>query len=337
MSYGRTRRPEGGANLYSLPTSFIAVDTETTGLDFDLCNIIEIGAVKVENGEIVDSFKTLIKVDEKLPPFIVHLTGITDEMLADAPSLNEVMTDFDAFVGDSILLAHNAAFDMNFLYTAYERALGKPLSNDYVDTLRVARRALPQLQHRTLSDLCAVFEVVNEGEHRAYGDALATVQCYLRMRDIVIESFGDETAYAGSFARGTSSGSHIKAKDIVATADDIDEGNPLFGMRCVFTGATTFKSLPKMIPDLRTDDATAISSAVSPDVGTITSLPFERSDPSCSAAIVSTSSIRDSYWVYERPLQDLWGASIPNVGVAVAMPLRNSAEFPSLGCSQAVI
>ena len=239
MSHGRTRRPEGGANLYSLPTSFIAVDTETTGLDFDLCNIIEIGAVKVENGQIIDSFKSLIKVDEKLPPFIVHLTGITDEMLTDAPSLSDVIADFDAFVGDSILLAHNAAFDMNFLYTAYERALGKPLSNDYVDTLRVARRALPQLQHRTLPDLCEAFEVVNEGEHRAYGDALATVQCYLRMRDIVIESLGDEAAYANSFARGTASGAHLKAKDLVATADDIDEGHSLYGMRCVFTGAMT--------------------------------------------------------------------------------------------------
>ena len=239
MSHGRTRRPEGGANLYSLPTWFVAVDTETTGLDFDLCNIIEIGAVKVENGQIIDSFKTLIKVDEKLPPFIVHLTGITDEMLADAPLLNEVMTDFDAFVGDSILLAHNASFDMNFLYTAYERALGIPLRNDYVDTLRVARRALPQLQHRTLPDLCEVFEVINEREHRAYGDALATVQCYLRMRDIVIESFGDESTYANSFARGTGSGCHLKAKDIVATTDCIDEGHPLYGMRCVFTGAMT--------------------------------------------------------------------------------------------------
>ena len=239
MSHGRTRRPEGGANLYSLPTSFVAVDTETTGLDFDLCNIIEIGAVKVDNGQIIDSFKTLINVDEKLPPFIVHLTGITDEMLADAPSLNEVVADFDAFVGDSILLAHNASFDMNFLYTAYERALGRPLRNDYVDTLRVARRALPQLQHRTLPDLCEVFEVVNEGEHRAYGDALAMVQCYLRMRDIVIESFGDEEAYANSFVRGLASGSHLKAKDIVATADDIDEGHQLYGMRCVFTGAMT--------------------------------------------------------------------------------------------------
>ena len=239
MSHGRICRPEGGANLYSLPTSFVAVDTETTGLDFDLCNIIEIGAVKVNDGQIVGSFKSLIKVDEKLPPFIVHLTGITDEMLAGAPSLNELLPKFEAFVGESILLAHNASFDMNFLYTAYERALGKPLRNDYVDTLRVARRALPQLQHRTLSDLCEVFEVINEGEHRAYCDALATVQCYLRMRDIVIESFGDEAAYANSFARGTASGSHLKAKDIVATVDDIDEGNPLFGMRCVFTGAMT--------------------------------------------------------------------------------------------------
>ena len=116
MSHGRIRRPEGGANLYSLPTSFVAVDTETTGLDFDLCNIIEIGAVKVDNGEIIDSFQTLIKIDERLSPFIVYLTGITDEMLAGAPTLNEVVSDFDAFVGDSILLAHNASFDMNSLH-----------------------------------------------------------------------------------------------------------------------------------------------------------------------------------------------------------------------------
>lgn len=238
MSKGRTRRLEGGDNLYRLPQTYIAVDTETTGLDFDFCDIIEIGAIKVVDGENTESFNSLINIGYHLDPFITELTDITDEMLQSAPSISEVIESFEAFIGDEIILAHNASFDMNFLYVAFERVLGKPLKNDYVDTLRVARRAFPDMQHRRLPDLCERMDVVNEEEHRALTDTAAMVECYKQMRDIVLSVYGSEEAYAKSFS-SSGSGKALKAKDIIASHDEIDESSPLYGMRCVFTGTMT--------------------------------------------------------------------------------------------------
>ena len=238
MSSNRVRRPEGGENLYKLPHSYVAVDTETTGLDFDCCDIIEIGALRIVDGEVRETFNSLVNIGYELDPFIVDLTGITDEMLVGAPPLSQVIESFDSFAGDETLLAHNASFDMNFLYTAYERALGRPLRNDYVDTLRVARRAFPDMQHRRLPDLCERMNVVNEDEHRALADITATVRCYEQMRKIVLTSYGSEETYEKSFSRSNGSNA-LKAKEIVAAHGDIDESNPLYGMRCVFTGTMT--------------------------------------------------------------------------------------------------
>lgn len=238
MGKSRTRRPEGGDNLYKLPQTYIAVDTETTGLDFDLCDIIEIGAIKVVDGEKTESFNSLIDIGYQLDSFITELTGITDEMLQSAPPLSEVIESFEAFIDDGILLAHNASFDMNFLYDAFERVLGKPLRNDYIDTLRVARRAFPDMQHRRLPDLCECMSILNEKEHRALSDTAATVDCYTQMREIVLAAYGSEEAYARSFS-GSGSGKALRAKDIVASYDEINESSPLYGMRCVFTGTMT--------------------------------------------------------------------------------------------------
>lgn len=236
MSGRRTRRPDGGANLYSLPVSYAAVDTETTGLDFDFCDIIEIGAVRVEDGEIADAFDSLVNIGYEVGSFITELTGITDKMLEEAPRLNDVISKFEAFAGDSVLLAHNASFDMNFLYAAYEKVLGKPMKNDYVDTLRVARKALPDMKHHGLADICKALGISNEQEHRAASDAIAAHECYKLMRPMVLERFGDEQGYKRSFHN---SGNQRRARDIVATVADIDEDNPLYGMRCVFTGKMT--------------------------------------------------------------------------------------------------
>ncbi|MCH4083546.1 MAG: 3'-5' exoribonuclease [Olsenella sp.] len=159
-----SRRPEGGENLYALPTSYVAIDTETTGLDFDFCDLIEVGAARVIDGKITDTFDSLIHIDYPLDPFITELSGITDDMLKDAPGLDRVISEFSDFAGDSVLMAHYASFDMNFLYEAYKRILGHPLTNDYVDTLRVARRAFPNLQHRRLTDLCKEFGITNNHE-----------------------------------------------------------------------------------------------------------------------------------------------------------------------------
>ena len=98
------RRPLGGNSLVALPDSYVAVDVETTGLSFEYCDLIEVGALKVEHGKVVDTFESLIHLDYELPFFITMLTGITDEMLADAPSEGTVIRAFSEFAGDSVSL-----------------------------------------------------------------------------------------------------------------------------------------------------------------------------------------------------------------------------------------
>jgi len=227
-----TKRPMGGSSLVTLPTSYVVVDTETTGLSFDWCDLIEIGALKVEDGEVVETFSELIHTDGFLPAFITDLTGITDSMLEDARSEAEVIGSFAQFAGDSLLLAHNANFDMTFLYLAYERNLGRPLTNDFIDTLRVARKALPDLAHHTAEDVCAALGVVNESAHRALPDAKAENECYELMRTKLIEQYGEE-GYASLFKQ--SAGRKLSAAEIVAESEP-DENNPLYGMNVVFTG-----------------------------------------------------------------------------------------------------
>lgn len=183
-------RVNGGSHLHTLPTSFVAFDLETTGLDCKLCDIIEVGAVKVADGSVIDSFSSLANVGYELDPFITNLTGISNKMLVDAPTIDNVINRFSNFAGESILLAHNASFDMNFMYIAYERILAKTLTNDYIDTLSIAKRAFPEMKHKRLQDLCGALGVENGCEHRALTDVLATVECYKRMRSIVIKNTG---------------------------------------------------------------------------------------------------------------------------------------------------
>lgn len=243
---GSTRRPEGGTSLTTLPNTYVIVDTETTGLSFDWCDIIEIGAIKVVNGKIVDTFSELINIGCKLPQFVTNLTGITDEMLASGKRKSEAIASFCAFVGDSILIAHNANFDMTFLYLAYEDTLKRPLTNDFVDTLRVSRKALPNLSHHTAENVANALGVVNERPHRALSDAASENKCYQMMRNSLIEQYGED-GYSALFRSRTSKA--FNASELVAEGEP-DEDNPLYGMNVVFTG--------KMAMMIRRDAAQAV-------------------------------------------------------------------------------
>ena len=234
MRKNNTYRPRNENNLYVLPVSYVAVDIETTGFKIDQCDIIEVGAVKVADEKIIDKFDMLVNIGYELDPSIVRLTGITDEMLQTAAPLSDVIEAFSEFIGDSILLAHNASFDMNFLRDAYVSTFDRPIVNGYVDTLRVARRAFPDMEHRGLADLCRVLGVINEHAHRALDDSIATAECYKYMRATVIKKFGGEDQYAQSFKRNGGD-ARVKARDIQATVNDIDDDNPLYGAKCVFT------------------------------------------------------------------------------------------------------
>jgi len=162
----------------------IVIDLETTGFSPHRGDrVIEIGAVAVERGELVDEFQTLIQVPRSIPWQASRVHGITDQMLAGQPLPEEAFPALRDFMGGSVLVAHNARFDLPFLRHEFGR-LGLGLSNRYVCTLELARRCLPRLpDHRLatvarhlLSDLPDDLRL-----HRALGDARLTAQVWLAM------------------------------------------------------------------------------------------------------------------------------------------------------------
>jgi DNA polymerase-3 subunit epsilon len=161
--------------------SFVAVDIETTGCRPGSSGIIEIGAALIRAGVIVECFETLVRPDEAIPHAIQHLTGIDDDMVADAPDVASVMHKLRDFVGDAVLVAHNHRFDMGFLDFEAERAWGTSFKRPVLDTLTLARRLHPELDRHNLRVLAAYYDVDAVPNHRASADALATAQILQKM------------------------------------------------------------------------------------------------------------------------------------------------------------
>lgn len=161
--------------------SYIAVDLETTGLSPVENEILEIGAVFVENGKIINTFSELVKPTVKIPPRITEITGIYDNMVADKSPISEVLEQFLVFAGDRPLLGHNLKFDYSFLKVSAE-GLGKKIYPFGMDTLKIAKQVLPDLSSRSLASLCEYYQVENRRAHRAYEDAEATVKIFEKMK-----------------------------------------------------------------------------------------------------------------------------------------------------------
>ncbi|HEV2757396.1 MAG TPA: DEDD exonuclease domain-containing protein [Actinomycetota bacterium] len=155
--------------------TFCVVDLETTGGSPAACGITEIGALKVRLGERQGTFQTLVRPDEMVPAFVRLLTGISDEMLVDAPPIEAVLPSFLEFVRDSVLVAHNARFDVGFLNAALTRSGYPPLANDVVDTATLARKILAgEVRNNKLETLARHLRCANQPCHRAFADVLAT-------------------------------------------------------------------------------------------------------------------------------------------------------------------
>ncbi len=150
---------------------FTVVDLETTGGRAGPGTIIEIGAYRMVGRRILDSFQTLIRPHGPVPRFITGLTSITDEMVREAPPIEQVLPSFRDFLGDSVLVAHNAAFDFAFLDFEFRRLFGIGLGNPVLCTLRMARRFLPSLKRKRLDALAEHFGLSTAGRHRGLGDA----------------------------------------------------------------------------------------------------------------------------------------------------------------------
>jgi DNA polymerase III subunit alpha, Gram-positive type len=154
--------------------TYIVFDIETTGLSVVYNKIIELAAVKMKNGEIIERFERFADPHEKLTKTIIDLTGITDDLLVGAPEVDEVLRDFREFAGDGILVAHNARFDIGFVNAGYRNIGEQELTNPVIDTLELARFLLPELKNHRLNTICDKLGVELVSHHRAVYDAEAT-------------------------------------------------------------------------------------------------------------------------------------------------------------------
>ncbi|MFC7439732.1 PolC-type DNA polymerase III [Laceyella putida] len=154
--------------------TYVVFDVETTGLSAVHDVIIELAAVKVKNGEIIDKFSEFANPHRKLSQQIIELTHITDDMLTDAPEIDDVIARFLQFIQGSVLVAHNARFDMGFLQEAVKRIGEKPVTNPVLDTLELARFLYPTLRNHRLNTLADKLGVKLEQHHRAIYDAETT-------------------------------------------------------------------------------------------------------------------------------------------------------------------
>ncbi len=218
-----------GHSLLNLLSDYVVVDLETTGLDPDWCEIIEVSALKVRDDKIVDTFDCLVKPNDEIDDFITELTSITNEMLQKASSIEEVLPAFLDFIGDDVILGHNINFDINFIYDNKIKLISSPLKNDYIDTMRIARKVLPELKHHRLIDVANHFNVNFDTHHRSMADCQIAYDCYLCLKSKIIES-GTEKTWNNNNLQ------NVKAKDISATSTDFNEDHPLYGKTCVFTG-----------------------------------------------------------------------------------------------------
>ena len=163
-----------------LETTFVVLDLETTGGSPSNCKITEIGAVKVKGGEIIGEFQSFVNPETAIPPFISVLTGITDAMVATAPTIGEVFYSLLEFIGspnESVLVAHNAPFDLGFLKSAADKLEYSWPKYEVIDTAKISRYALTKddVMNFKLATLAKYFGAVTEPDHRALSDARATV------------------------------------------------------------------------------------------------------------------------------------------------------------------
>jgi DNA polymerase-3 subunit epsilon len=152
-------------------TRFVVFDLETTGGGPSASGITEIGAVRVVDGRLTDTFVTLVNPRQRIPPFVTRLTGITDEMVAESPPIAEALPAFLEWIGDDVAVAHNAAFDVGHLDAAQRALSGTPFDRPSICTLRLARRLLPGLRRRSLDSVAGALGISCWDRHRALPDA----------------------------------------------------------------------------------------------------------------------------------------------------------------------
>ena len=176
-----------GCYLNDFPCNYTVIDIETTGFSNTKNEIIEISALKVRNDEIILKFSSLIKPENPIGTFITKLTGITNAMMENAPNITEVLPEFLEFISDDCILGHNVHFDINFIYANLMRHFNTGLPNNYIDTMRLARKYC-EFKSNNLENLTRQFNISSEGHHRAMNDCIMTFEIYKKIKKLYLNN-----------------------------------------------------------------------------------------------------------------------------------------------------
>lgn len=248
-----------GKSIMEFPNDYCIIDIETTGLDYS-CKIIEVSAIKVRNDNVCEQFsqlvnpglsivykfcdKVLTPIEFYIPDFIQDLTGITDDMVKNQPTIDNIIPELAEFIGDDLLVGHNiVSFDSNFLFDDFMRS-GRVLPNNLIDTLRLSRWILPNLEHHRLEDLSRYYKIPVDVSHRGLEDCKTTYKVFMHLKNDCIKNFGDLNSFYGYVKSRLSKSKYtLKSKDITTEKTEFDVSNPLYGSVCVFTG--TLEKMPR--------------------------------------------------------------------------------------------
>lgn len=235
-------KPERGTRVKELLQNYCIIDIETTGYNPGLDEIIELCAIRVRNGHVVDKFISLIDPAECIPDYITILTGISTEITSSAPTLEKALPSFIEFVGEDVVLGHNVTFDLNFITFETTHLLGKPFLNNYIDTLPLSRTILSSAPNHKLATLANEFDLPVPS-HRADADCITTKALYDLICNIVAEHNIDPFVHRSNT---------LHADQIKTQNTEFDESNPFYQKTCVFTGALSFtrRKAMQMVADV---------------------------------------------------------------------------------------
>lgn len=168
---------------------YVVVDLETTGFDpYKGCEIIEIGITEIIDNKIVRNYSRLIKPDNIIPPVITELTGISNEMVENEEGIEDVLPRFRKFLGDRVMIAHNAKFDLKFL-NYYLKKYNLPPIDNHLCTLEMLKKCKSYKgKNKKLQTACEYYNITNENAHRADSDTKATAELFLIIKDEVFSS-----------------------------------------------------------------------------------------------------------------------------------------------------
>lgn len=225
-----------GKSINELIDNYCLIDLETTGLDPNYDEIIEVSILKVEDNNIISKYQTLIKPeplysDDNNSPiyvdnYIERLTGISSAMLEKAPKLNEKIPEILHFIGNDIILGYNVNFDINFMYDAIKNFNGQEFSNDYLDVLKISRRALKDIKHHKLKDIASYFNYEYKA-HRALQDCIATFDLYNLLKEYIIKNNINIKPLPKK---------RYSITDIKSEVIDVNKDNYFYGKNICFTG-----------------------------------------------------------------------------------------------------